>query len=142
MAREVHVERDFPQPPNIVFAYLARHEHLEDVFGAKIKRLASGAEGERDGVGSRRELRIGPLPPFEETVTEFVPDELIEYRITKGSPLKDHLGGMRFSPTPDGGTHLDYRIHIDSAIPGVAALVHTGLSRSIPRGLAKAPISR
>ncbi len=142
MAREVHVERDFPQPPNVVFAYLSEHENLADVFGAKVKRLASGSDGERNGVGSRRELRIGPLPPFEETVTEFVPEEKVEYKITRGSPLKGHVGTMRFSPTPSGGTHLDYRIRIDSAIPGVAAIVHAGLSRNVPRGLAKAPIAR
>ena len=77
---------------------------------------------------------MGPLPPFEETVTEFVPNELIRYEITKGSPLRDHRGEMRFTPNPDG-THLHYEISFGSAVPGVAAIVAATLRRNIPKGL-------
>jgi uncharacterized protein YndB with AHSA1/START domain len=135
----VHVEHDFDAPVEKVFAYLAEHENLAAVFGAKVKRLNDG-DTDRNGVGSRRELRIGPLPPFEETVVRYEPNELIEYKITKGSPLKGHVGIQKFTATPSGGTHLDYRIRVASAIPGVATLTHAGLSRNIPRGLAKAQI--
>ena len=83
-------------------------------------------------------MKIGPLPPLEETVHEYVPGELIVYRITKGGPLKDHVGVMEFSPTPGGGTHLEYNIRIASAIPGVAAIVASGLTRDITKGLALA----
>ncbi len=78
---------------------------------------------ERNGVNSVRRLKVGPLPPFEETVHEFVPGERILYRITKGGPLKDHVGVLEFSPTPGGGTHLEYNIRIASAIPGLAPIV-------------------
>jgi len=140
-AHIVHVEHDFPQPQEQVFAYLAEHEHLADVFGANVKRLADGSDGQRNGLGSRRELKIGPLPSFEETVTEFVPSDKIEYRITKGSPLDGHVGTMLFTPAPNGGTHLDYKIRIASKIPGVATIVHAALTRNVTRGLAKAPIA-
>ena len=73
---------------------------------------------------------------FEETVTLFQPDELIEYRITKGSPLRDHVGIMRFSPLPGGGTHLDYRIRIASRVPGLSPLVRAVLQRNLTKGLA------
>ena len=82
-----------------------------------------------------RRLKVGPLPPFEETVHEFVPGERIVYRITKGGPLKDHVGVLRFSPTADGGTHLEYDIRIASAIPGLAPIVASGLTRDIKKGL-------
>lgn len=131
----VHIEHDFTHPPDQVFAYLAEHENLADVFGAKITRLRDG-ERERNGVGSVRKLQIGPLPPFEETVEEFVPGELIVYRITKGSPLKGHVGTMRFSPTAAGGTHLDYRIRIASSIPGLGPVVAGGLTKNVAKGLA------
>ncbi|HTZ88338.1 MAG TPA: SRPBCC family protein [Solirubrobacteraceae bacterium] len=134
-ALHVHVEHDFAKPPERVFAHLAEHENLAEVFGAKVKRLRDG-EGERNGVGSMRELRVGPLPPFEETVTEFVPGERIVYRITKGSPLKGHVGVMTFARTPSGGTRFVYDIRIGSAIPGVAPLVRASLTRSIERSLA------
>ena len=72
-AHHVHIEHHFQKPPEAIFAYLAEHENLADVFGAKITRLRDGQDGERNGVGSVRQLQIGPLPPFEETVTEFEP---------------------------------------------------------------------
>jgi len=104
-ASYVHVMHDFHKPPERIFAYLAEHEHLAEVFGADVVRLRDGDGGERNGVGSRRRLKIGPLQPFEETVTEFEPAQRIVYRITRGSPLRGHVGTMTFLPTA-GGTHF------------------------------------
>ncbi len=134
-AHHVHVEHHFAKPPEQVFAYLAEHENLAEVFGAKITRLSDG-EGARNGVGSVRRLQIGPLPAFEETITEFVAPERIVYRITKGSPLRGHVGVMTFAPS-GGGTDFVYDIRLASPIPGVAAIVHAGLTRSINASLAK-----
>jgi uncharacterized protein YndB with AHSA1/START domain len=126
----VHVEHDFAKPPERIFAHLAEHENLAKLFGAKVSRLADGEDGERNGVGSRRKLRVGPLPPFEETVTEFVPCERIVYRITQGGPLRGHIGTMTFVPK-DEGTRFIYDIRIASPIPGLAPLVRASLTRSI-----------
>jgi len=134
-AHHVHVEHRFEKPPERIFAYLAEHENLAEVFGAKVRRLHDGEDGERNGVGSVRQLRIGPLPPFEETVSEFLPNERIVYRITKGSPLRGHVGVMTFEPA-DGGTRFVYDIRLASPIPGLAAVVRASLTRSIERSLA------
>ncbi len=134
-AHHVHVEHHFDKPPAQVFAYLAEHENLGEVFGAKITRLSDG-EGERNGVGSVRKLQIGPLPAFEETVTEFVVPERIVYRITKGSPLQGHVGVMTFAAAGTG-TDFVYDIRLASSIPGLAALVRASLTRSITAALAK-----
>lgn len=131
----MHIEHDFDKPPERVFAYLAEHENLAEVFGAKVKRLRDGEQNERNGVGSARELRIGPMPPFEETVTEFAAPQRIVYRITKGSPLRGHVGTMTFTAQPGGGTRFVYEIRIASAIPGVAPIVRAALTRSIKRAL-------
>jgi uncharacterized protein YndB with AHSA1/START domain len=133
----VTIDRDFTLPPERVFAYLAEHENLEPLFGAKIKRLSDGDDGTRNGPGSSRQLRLGPLPPFVETTTEVVPNELIRYRITKGSPLRGHEGVMRFTPTAGGGTHLHYEITFGAAVPGVDRVVAAMLRRTVPRGLDK-----
>ena len=131
----VVVDRDFSLPPARVFAYLAEHEHLEPLFGARIRRLNDGTDGTRNGVGSARELKVGPLPPFVETVSEVVPDELIRYRITRGSPLRDHEGVMRFSPTAAGGTHLHYEITFGAVVPGLDRVIAAGLRRTVKQGL-------
>jgi uncharacterized protein YndB with AHSA1/START domain len=136
-AHHVHIEHTFSKGPERIFAYLSEHENLADVFGAKVTRLKDGEDGERNGVGSVRQLQIGPLPPFEETVTEFLVPERIVYRITKGSPLSDHLGVMTFTPTPGGGTRFIYDIRLGSGIPGLAAIVRASLTRSISKSLPK-----
>jgi len=134
-AHHVKVEHHFAKPPERVFAYLSEHENLAELFGAKVTRLRDG-DSERNGVGSVRKLQIGPAPPFEETVTEFVPPERIVYKITKGSPLRGHVGVMTFAPEGDG-THFLYDIRLASPVPGLAALVRLSLTRSIKQGLAK-----
>ena len=133
----VHIEHDFTAPVEQVFDHFAEHENLDVLLGAKIKRVRDG-DTERNGVGSRRELKVGPLPSFDETVTQFVPHELIEYKITRGTPLDGHVGTMRFSPVA-GGTHLVYRIRFASKIPGVAALVSKSVGRNIEKGLKDVP---
>ena len=108
--------------------------HIAPMFGAKINRLRDGTDGTRNGVGSVRQLKVGPAPPFEETITEVVPNELIRYRITKGSPLRDHEGVMRFSPNGEG-THLHYEISFNAVVPGLDRVVAAGLQRNIAKGL-------
>jgi uncharacterized protein YndB with AHSA1/START domain len=132
----VHVTHDFRAPVERVFAYLAEHENLATLFGTRIERVRDG-ETERNGVGSCRRLSFYGLLPFEETVTELVPDERIVYRITKGSPMRDHEGTMAFTSAGNGGTHLDYRIRFGSAVPGLAPVVAGALHGNIARGLRK-----
>jgi uncharacterized protein YndB with AHSA1/START domain len=135
-AHYVHVEQDFALPVERVFGFLSEHENLAVIFPTRIERVRDG-ETERNGVGSCRRLSFSGLLPFEETVTEAVPNERIVYRITKGTPLRGHQGVMVFSTKPGGGSHLDYRIRLASPIPGLAAIVKLALTRSVTDGLAK-----
>lgn len=132
----VHVTHDFSAPVERVYAYLAEHENLSPLFGIRVERVRDG-EMERNGVGSCRRLSFYGLMPFEETVTEIVPNERIVYRITKGSPMRDHEGVMAFSQGSNGGTHLDYRIRIGSPVPGLTAIVSRVLTGRIAGGLRK-----
>ena len=133
MVQRIDIDYDFTLPVERVYAYLAAHENLGPLFGAAVTRVRDG-DTDRDGTGSVRSLKVGPLPPFEETVTEFVPSERIVYRITKGSPLRGHVGVMTFAPA-DGGTSFVYDIRIASPIQGLAPLVRAALTRSITQGL-------
>lgn len=135
-AHHVIVDRDFSKPPERVFDYMAEHENLAELFGAKVTRLQDGRDGERNGVGSVRRLNVGPGPAFEETVTEFERPRRIVYRITKGSPMRGHVGVMTFEPDGRGGTHLHYDIRLASPLPGLALIVRAALTRSVEKGLA------
>ncbi len=134
--QRVHVVHTFTSDPATVFDKLSEHENLGPVFGAKIRRVRDG-DTSRNGVGSTRSLKIGPLPAFHETTTVAEPNSLIEYKITQGSPLKGHWGRQILTPTPDGGTQLDYTIGFDAPVPGLAGVVGTILQKAIGKGIGK-----
>jgi uncharacterized protein YndB with AHSA1/START domain len=135
--QQVLVERDFTQPAERIFAYLSEHENLDVIFPMRVERVRDGENGERNGVGSVRRLSFRGLLPCEETVTAVEPDRRIEYRITKGTPLRGHRGEMLFSEREGGGSHLRYEIVFGAAVPGVDRVVAASLRRSIARGLEK-----
>ncbi|HTU15596.1 MAG TPA: SRPBCC family protein [Solirubrobacterales bacterium] len=138
--QRMRFEKDFDLPPDRVFAFLSEHENLGGVLGAKVTRLSDGTDGTRNGVGSARRLKPpGPVPAFEETVTKSVPDEMIEYRVTKGTPLNHHVGVVTLTPT-ESGTHMDWRIEIGTALPGLDFVIAKVLIRQIGGGLDKLTI--
>jgi len=130
----VRVTHVFASDPATVFEKLAEHENLAPVFDAKITRVKDG-ETSRNGAGSVRQLKIGPLPAFEETTTKADPNSLIEYRISRGGVLRGHWGRQELSPTPEGGTKLVYTIGFDSKIPGTSGMIAKTLSKAITQGL-------
>jgi uncharacterized protein YndB with AHSA1/START domain len=131
--QRIDITQDFALPVERVYAFLSEHENLGPLFGAKIRRVRDG-DTARNGVGSVRELRVGPGPSFDETVTEAVLNERIAYRISRGSPLRGHHGLMEFSSTPTG-SRLRYVIEFGAAVPGLARVVKLALERNIRRGL-------
>lgn len=133
--QRINIHHDFAMPVETLFAHLAEHENLEAIFHpVRIKRISDG-QGARNGVGSARLMRALGGPSFVETVTAYRENELIEYRITKGSPLKNHIGVMRFTSTPTG-SHLHYTIEFDGKLPLIAPLIRAVLERGIRKGLA------
>ena len=133
----MEVNEDVSTPREAVFEFMAEHENLGPLLGgANISRVRDG-DTERNGVGSVRRVKVGPARPFEETVTRFEPHSLIEYQITKGGPLRNHIGIVALSDAAGGGTNIDYRIRVASHIPGLAPLVRGKLTRDITRSIAK-----
>ena len=127
----------FNAPVQAVFAELSDHEKMGAVLGAKVRRIKDG-KGDINGIGSVRRITPVPLADFEETVTGFEPNKLIEYTVTKGSPIKNHLGRMVFSEE-GGKTHLHYTIQFDMklGIPFTGFLLKTILETVITSGLHK-----
>ena len=133
--QRIEIVKEFPYPVEKLFAFLGEHENLGVIIApAKIKRISDG-QGARNGVGSAREMKILVGPSFVETVTAYKENELIEYRITRGSPLKNHHGVMRFYPTTNGGSRLHYTIVFEGKVPLLGPVVKAGLDMGIRRGL-------
>lgn len=131
--QRIDITQDFALPVERVYAFLAEHENLGPLFGAKITRVRDG-NASRNGTGSVRALKIGPLPAFQETVTEAVDNALICYRITQGSPLRGHSGRMEFSSLASG-SRLHYVIEFGAVVPGLDVIVRLGLDRNVRKGL-------
>jgi len=133
--QHISVEHDFPVPVDRLFAHLAEHENLGKLFApAKVVRLRDGASN-RNGAGSARSVKPGPLPAFVETVTDYRENELIEYRITKGGLLKNHLGQIRFFRLDAGSSRVAFNIVFEGKAPGVGSLFRLIISRGIRKGL-------
>ncbi len=133
----VEVLQDFPQPLSQVFQDFHDHEELGRVLRAPMKHLRDGSgEGGKHGVGSVR--RVGPPGPlaFEETVVAYETDKLIEYQVTRGSPIKNHLGRMVFSERPGGGgCRLHYTIQFEAKVEALGPTIQWVLDRSIKSAL-------
>lgn len=125
----VRFTEHFDATPAKVFPYFARHETFGAMAGgplaAKLKfirriRIGNSIKSP-DGVGSVRRIGYGPLG-FEETVRTSDVGKLIEYYISRGSPLKNHLGRIEFHDDA-GGTRVDYVITFEPKLPGTAGLL-------------------
>lgn len=136
--QQVRFEQFFAAPCARVFAFFADHEKFGRVWSGRTRRVRDSQDPQDvNGLGSVREIRAAGLS-FEETITAYRPNELIEYRITRGSPIKNHIGRMRFKEVP-GGTQLDYSIEFDPKLPLTGSLIagllcagwHGGVGRAV-----------
>lgn len=133
----VKFEQFFAAPRAQVFAWFSNHENIGRVFGGKSPRIKdAGSGGDPNGLGSIREIS-GQGLKFEETIVKFQPPSVIEYTVSKGGPIKNHLGRMSFSDEP-GGTKLVYTISFEPKIPLTGGLIASIICASWHRGVHRA----
>jgi uncharacterized protein YndB with AHSA1/START domain len=132
--KRVFVERDLAAPADRVYAYLAEHENLNVITPLTVSRICDGQDGDRNGLGSRRKLSIKGLLPFEETIVEAEPGRLIRYRITQGSPLRDHTGAITLTDL-GSRTRVRWEITFRPVVPGLGGPLAFGLRHAIVRAL-------
>lgn len=132
------IDKTFNVPRGKVFALFANHQSFGKLLGAPVKRIKNSNQADPNGLGSVRKLGIGPVG-LKETITSFEPDSLIEYTITSLSPIRNHLGRIRFEDTPEGYTRVRYRISFDDIVPLTGKLVSTSLEHAIRRGIKRVP---
>ncbi len=126
-SQEVRLRKRIDAPIEAVFAFFADHQRFASLFGARGSRILEG-DGNPNGLHSVR--RVGPgLLAFEETIVAFEPQRRIAYQITRGSPLKNHIGIINFS-SEGNCTVIDYVIRFDGRLPGIGPLVAKALERA------------
>lgn len=121
-------------PLSRLFEELADHNNLSKVFGLPVRRIQDGRDS-LNGVGSVRKIGPGPLG-VEETVTDLIENQRIDYRISKGGfPIKNHRGSLSFSEAADGGSQVDWNIEFGSQLPVAGTLLKLVLGQAIRLGL-------
>lgn len=130
----VKIHQVFDAPIEQVFKSISDHEKLGKILGSKIKRLRVGQDG-ANGYGSIRWVKIAFFPSFEETITRYEPNALIEYTITKDNPYKHHMGRMNFTEK-DGKTVFDYTVELESKIPFATPLIVKALQSAMTKAFA------
>lgn len=135
---EVRIHENIDAPVEQVFAFFADHQNFARLFGGGCTRVKDGA-GDVNGLGSVRRIGPGPLS-FDETIVAFEPGKRIDYQITRGSPLKNHLGTLKFQ-SAGRSTRLDYVIRFDGKFPLIGGLVAKALAaawrKNAPKQLAR-----
>lgn len=135
--QSVRFEQFFAAPREPVFAWFSQHENFGQLFPGRTRRIrASDDPAMPNGLGSVREVRIG-LVRLEETITRYESPSCIEYQVTRGWPVRNHLGRLRFEEVP-GGTLLEYTIEFDSRLPLAGSMVAGSLCASWRRGVQRA----
>lgn len=137
---EVRINETVNAPREKVFAFFADHKKFATLFGADCRVIKQSDDpNEPNGLGSVRQVGPGPLS-FDETIVGFDAPNSIQYSISRGGPLKNHIGIIDFS-SRGANTRVEYVIRFDAKVPFTGKLIAKALTaawkRSAPKVLAR-----
>lgn len=136
MSKElIHFVQDYNVPVNRVFSFFSDHNRWGEVFPAFIRRIQNSSDpSNANGLGSVRLIVTFPTI-FTETITQYQEPSLIEYRITLGGPLKNHVGTMRFQELGPNTSRLDYTIEFEPLIPRTGFILKNLLEKQVGQAI-------
>ncbi|WP_404369101.1 SRPBCC family protein [Marinobacter sp.] len=134
----IEIEETFAVSRERAFALFADHERFGKLLGVPVKRITDSEQADPNGLGSVRRIGIGPIG-LEETIIRFEPDSVIEYTVTGMSPLRNHLGRIRFSDANGDQTRISYTISFEDIVPFTGKLVQKALEQGIRKGIRRVP---
>ena len=127
----IHFIQDYNVPVIKLFSFFSDHNRMGEVYPAFIRRIKDSNDPKNcNGLGSARLLITFPIF-FQETITQYLEPKLIEYKITSGSPLKNHVGIMNFIDLGNGRSRLDYTIDFEARIPKTGFILKNLLEKQV-----------
>jgi uncharacterized membrane protein len=130
--------QEFDVPVETLFNFFSVHENWGKVFPAAVKRIEFG-EDPRDANSKGSVRRIIAFPVIiEEKITQYVPNQLIEYKIISGFGLKNHVGTMNYIDLGNGKSRLDYTIEFNPTLPFTGFVLRNLLEKVIGQGVREA----
>lgn len=138
--QQITITQSFNAPIETVFTALTDHNSFGKIANTKTSRIKDSGQDNLNGEGSIR--RISPLPffHFEETVVTFESNKLMEYVVSKGSPIKNHKGRMEFSEE-NGKTQLNYTIDFEPKIQFLGGILKGLIEAPLVKGLKALAVS-
>jgi hypothetical protein len=132
---EIQIYQEFDAAVEQVWEAFNDHANFGKIMGQKIQRIIDSTDPDNiNGIGSVRALSL-PLLPFEETIVKSEKPVIIEYKISKGTPLDHHYGKMQFTSLNGGRSAIHYNIELGSKIPLLGGFVKNALEKGIASGL-------
>lgn|GEM_PF-2534641 len=133
--REITLRQTFVASPERVWSAITDHAGMSKWAGAEVFLVANG---DANGVGAVRRMKVGGLRIDEEVTYADAPRRLV-YKIVRGLPVNFHRGEMileRVHPTSGGEhTELTWRILMGSNVPGLVRTSGALLKPALARGL-------
>lgn len=134
-SQEVKLSCRIQASPEKVYDFFCDHESFGRIWPGRTTRIKdSELPDNPNGVGSVRQICLGPMC-FEETHMTCDRPRLIEYTVTRGSPIRNHWGRIQFTAAADGGTDINYSIVFDPRIPLTGALIAGNLRKDWAKGI-------
>ena len=142
---KIVIRETFPVPVEKVFQTMLDHNKMSEWLGKgiQIQRVKDSVDSYRpNGVGSVRRFRpLGlSLGAFEETVISISENKKITYKITKGSPIREHEGNIHLNTIVKQNSHrtsVIWEIVLVGKFPFVAEILKPILYFAISKGLKK-----
>lgn len=141
---KITIRQTFSAPVERVFTTLSDHHQFGKLLGVRASCIHYSDSPYPQGLGSVRQIEALPgIGLLKETITGFVPNRFIEYRLTSPTPFKSHRGSMSFYREGDNRCTLQYDIYFEPryqiplVAPGSVLLMETVLGTLLRRGLAK-----
>jgi hypothetical protein len=138
MPNFVVIKQSFHAPVDLIFLIFSKHRTFNTVLWPLHSVVIKKSQDllNQDGIGSIRNMGIGPFKFIQEEITKMIPNQMIEYQMLKNGMFSFHLGRLEFEEK-EGITYLSYTIWLQSKIPLVTACVLAQLKWSATRGLKK-----
>lgn len=127
----IRIQRDFNTDAAIVFDVITDHAAYTNLPGVRRAYLRRAGSSQRRGVGAERVLCL-PAVCLVERITEYVPGELLGYRIIE-SPLPIHHFGAQIRLEPLDRDLAYTRVHWISRLRGTTPVGASLLERNIAR---------
>ena len=127
---ELTITHRFDSPPEAVFDTLTDARRYPDYTPIRRADLEREGEGDPNGPGAIRALRLVG-PPVRERVIEHERPSRFVFEVISAAPIRRYVGTQTFEDDGEGGTLVTYAIELEPRVPGTGRAVAAGVRAAV-----------